>query len=77
LAVDTSLIAGAIGFMAGASFFLYEFTKAYESAGSVEGAIGKLTADVIVTIVKTMVSAVEELGGDLITWIGDGVKSIV
>lgn len=77
LAVDTALIAAAIGFMAGASFFLYEFTKAYESTGSVEGAIGKLAADVIVSIIQTMVTAVEELGSDLFSWIGSSVKSIV
>lgn len=77
LAIDVAAIAAAIAFLAGISFFNYEFFKAYEDTGSVAGALGQLTADTITIIVETIVTAAETLLKDLFNSVSSGVSTVI
>lgn len=76
LVVDSSQLLIALGVIGAIGFVSYEFIGAYESEGSVAGALGKLTADVIETMVMAIVSAIEDLVKDAANWVADKVESI-
>lgn len=76
LVVDSSQLLIALGIISGIAFVSYEFIGAYQATGSVAGAIGKLTADVIETMVMAVVDALEQLAKDLGSWISDEVSKI-
>ena len=76
LVVDSSQLLIALGIISGIAFVSYEFIGAYQATGSVAGAIGQLTADVIETMVMAVVDALEQLIKDAAQWVSNEVSSI-
>src|SRR3990172_9235576 len=76
IVIDLGYMLIILAIIAGLSFVAYEFFNAYSETGSVAGAIGKLTADTIETLVSAIVDAIEELAKDAWNFVWGEVSSV-
>lgn len=74
--VDASQLLMAAAIIVTIGFVAYEFAEAYKATGSVAGAIGKLAASTIETMVLALVDTLEQLAKDAFTWMKDEIGSL-
>jgi hypothetical protein len=76
LIVNGALIIGAMAFIGALGFVVIEFMAAYQQAGSIGGALGLLTADILETFVTALIELTKELFSELGDFIDAEVSSL-
>lgn len=77
IGIDLGYFTILLAIIVGISFISYEFFNAYSQTGTVAGALGKLTVDVIEVLVSAIVDAVETIVSDAVSFVGGEVKSVI
>ena len=76
IVIDASQLLVAAAIIVTIGFVSYEFAEAYKATGSVAGAVGKLAASTIETLVLALVDTLEQLAKDAFTWMKDEIGSL-